>query len=191
MIPFLIPAFCKLENVLQRKFIGKIKFSSDDTTKNVFINVGDARNVKPLSKIDVGTKAKTLLSKNIIMASDAEKKFPQDCFDFCVTAVQYPQSNLPYDVSLMQHAQYIHPHKRNASESLSAISNLVVRITPVLNSDNCLYKVFCVKNASTDFIIDQDRSQWQFFEDKDIKKERYQLDENEVSLSTSRKKDSY
>ena len=138
--------------------------SSDGTTKNVYINVGDDRNIKPLSKIDVGTKAKTLLSQNIIMASDIEKEFRQDCLDFFVTAVQYFQSNLPYDVSLLQHAQYIY---------------------------NCLYKVFGVKNASTNSIVDQVRSQWRFFQNEDIKKESCQLDENEDSSSTSWKKDSY
>ena len=165
--------------------------SSDGTTKNVYINVGDDRNIKPLSKIDVGTKAKTLLSQNIIMASDIEKEFRQDCLDFFVTAVQYFQSNLPYDVSLLQHAQYIYPDKCNASESSSAISNLAVKITSVLNNNNCLYKVFGVKNASTNSIVDQVRSQWRFFQNEDIKKESCQLDENEDSSSTSWKKDSY
>ena len=51
------------------------------------------------------------------------------------TAVQYLHSNLPYDVSLLQHAQYVHPDKRNASESLSVISNLVVKIALVLNNN--------------------------------------------------------
>ena len=75
-----------------------------------------------------------------MMTFDIEKKFRQDCRDFFVTAVHYLQSNLPYDVSLPQHAHYIHPDKRNASESLSAISNLAVKMTSVLNNNNCLYK---------------------------------------------------
>ena len=58
MIHLLYPALCKLMNVLQRKFIRKIKLSSDDTTKKVG-DVGDDRNIKPLSKIDVGAKAFT------------------------------------------------------------------------------------------------------------------------------------
>ena len=74
-------------NMLQRKFVRKIKLSSGDTSKNVYINVADDRNIKPLSKIHVGTKAKTLLSQNLIMASDIEKKFCQDCLDFFITAV--------------------------------------------------------------------------------------------------------
>ena len=48
-------------------------------------------NIKPLSEIDVGTKTKALLSQNVIMASDIEKKFRQDCPDFFVTVVQYLQ----------------------------------------------------------------------------------------------------
>ena len=74
--------------------------SSDDTTKKVG-EVGDDRNIKPLSKIDVGAKAQTLLSQNVIMASDIEKKICQDCLDFFIAAVQYLESNLPYDLSLL------------------------------------------------------------------------------------------
>ena len=148
-------------------------------------------NIKPLSEIDVGTKTKALLSQNVIMASDIEKKFRQDCPDYFVTVVHYLQSNLPCNVSLLQHAQYIHADKRNASESLSPISNLGVKITSVLNNDNYLYKGFGVKNASTDSIVDQVRSQCQFFQNEYIKKERYQLDENEDNSSVSGKKDSY
>ena len=92
------------------------------------------------------------------MASDIEKKFRQDCLDFFVTVVPYLQSNLPCNVSLLQHAQYIHPDKRNASESLSPISNLGVKITSVLNNAKYLYKVFGVKNVSTDSLVDQVRS---------------------------------
>ena len=142
--------------------------SSDDTTKYVYINVGDDRNIKPLSKIEVETKAKTLLSQNVIMASDIEKVFCQDCLDFFVTAVQYLQSNMPYDVSLLQHAQYIYPDKCSASESLSAISNVAVKVTLVLNNNNCLCKVFGVKNASTDSIDDQVHCQLHFFQNEKI-----------------------
>ena len=74
-------------------------------------------------------------------------------------------------------------------QSHSAMSNLTVNITSVLN---CLYKVLGVKNASTDYIVDQVRSQWQFFQNEDNKKSgNNQLNENEDNSSTSGKKDSY
>ena len=111
------------------------------------------------------------LSQNVIMASDIEKKFHQDCLDFFITAAQYLQSNLPYDLSLLEQSQYIYPDKSNASESLSVISNLAVKITSALNNNNCIYKVFHVKNASTNSIVDQVCSQWQLFQNQDIKKE--------------------
>ena len=101
MIHLLYLALCKLMNALQRKFVRKIKFSLDGTTKNVYINVGDDRNIKPLSKIDVEAKAKTLLSHNVITAFDIEKEFRQGYLHFFVTAVQYLQFNPPYDVSLL------------------------------------------------------------------------------------------
>ena len=39
MIHFLYPVLCRLMNALQRKFVRKIKLSSNDTTKNIYINV--------------------------------------------------------------------------------------------------------------------------------------------------------
>ena len=53
MIHLLYPALCKLMNALQMKFVKKSKLSSDDITKNVYINVSEDKNIKPLSKIDV------------------------------------------------------------------------------------------------------------------------------------------
>ena len=107
----------------------------------------------------MGTNAKKLLSQNLIMASDIEKKIRHDCLDFFITAVQYLQSNLSYEVSLLQHVQYILPDKRNTSESLSSISNLAVKITSVLNNNNCLHKEFGVKYTSVDSFVDQVCSQ--------------------------------
>ena len=100
MIHLLYPTLCKLMNALQRKFVKKIKLSSDDTTKNVYINVGDDRKIKPFSKMNGGMKANTLFSQNVMMASDTKKKLRQDCLDFFVTTVQNLRSNLPYDTCL-------------------------------------------------------------------------------------------
>ena len=108
------------------------------------------------------TKAKTLLSQNVIMAPDVEKKFREYYLGFSMTVVQYLQSSV-----------------------------LAVKITWVLNNNNCCYKMFGVRNASTDSIVDEVRSQWLFLQIEDIKNEWYQLDENKNNSSTSGKKDSY
>ena len=93
------------------------------------------------------------------MASDIEKKSRQDCLDFIITAVQHLQSNLSYEVHLLQCSQYIHSDKRNTSESLSAISSLAIKTTLVLNNNNYLPKVFSVKNVLVDSFVDQVCSQ--------------------------------
>lgn len=41
-----------------------------------------------------------------------------------VSVVAYLKDNLPYDVAVVKHAQYLHPEKRDFPGSLSAISNL-------------------------------------------------------------------
>ena len=164
---------------------------SDDITENVYLKVGEEKNIKSLNHIDVGTKAKMLLSNNEIMASSKEKKFRMDCRSFFVTAVQYLQSNLPYDVSLLQHAQFIHPEKRNSPGSLNAISNLAIKITSVLNNNNCLDKVFGVKGATKESLVDQIRDQWRFFQNEEIKEEWYKFNEEEANASVARNVDSY
>ena len=41
-----------------------------------------------------------------------------------MSVVAYLKDNLPYDVAVVKHAQYLHPEKRDFPGSLSAISNL-------------------------------------------------------------------
>jgi len=59
----------------------------------------------------------------------------------------------------------------------------------VLSHNNGRYKVFGVKDATTESLVDQIRNQWHFFQNEDIKKEWYQ--EEEDDSSSSRRKDSY
>ena len=162
---------------------------SNNVTKNIYINVGEEKNIKPFSALDLGTKAKILLSNNDIMSSGAEKKFRKDCVNFFITAVQHLQKNLPYDVSLLQHAQYVHPEKRNAPEATSAISNLAMKITSVLGNEDCLSKVFGVKDCTKESITDMIRNQWKFYQNEDVQREWYLLEKDEVQ--SNRKQESY
>ena len=189
MIHLLYPALCRLMNALQMKFVKSSKLSTD-LAKNVYINVGDEKKLKPLSKIDVGTKAKTLISNNSVIKDDDTEKFRKNCLNFYVTAVQYLQSNLPYDILLLQNAQYLHPEKRSALEATSAISNLALKIISVLNNNNALFKVFGVSGATSESVVDLIRGQWKFFLLEDIKKEWYEEEEMAV-CSSSRQQDSY
>ena len=41
-----------------------------------------------------------------------------------MSVVAYLKDNLPCDVAVVKHAQYLHPEKRDFPGSLSAVSNL-------------------------------------------------------------------
>ena len=66
MIHLLYLAMLSLLCGLQKKFIHGAKLSSEDLGKNIRINANGEKNVKPIRMIDVATKAKTMLAKNMI-----------------------------------------------------------------------------------------------------------------------------
>ena len=87
---------------------------------------------------------------------------------FYVTAVQYLQNNLPFEVNLLKHARYIHPEKRNAPAASNAISNLA-EMAAVLGK--CVGEVFKIKEPVTkDTVDNRIRSQWHLFQSEEIKK---------------------
>ena len=119
------------------------------------------KNVKPSDQIDVGTKALSMFStNNVFIPDEKQKKFCEDCLNFYVTAVQYLQKNLPFEVNLLKYAQYIHPEKRNAAAASNAISNLAIKITAVLG--NCLSVVFKIEEP----VVDQIRHQWHLYQNE-------------------------
>ena len=66
---------------LQRKFILGLKLSSEGLGKNIRINVNAEKNVKPIHMIDVGTKAKTMFTHNMI-SDEGQKNFRKGCLKF-------------------------------------------------------------------------------------------------------------
>ena len=113
-----------------------------------------------------------MVDYNVFIPDEKEKKFCEDCLSFYVTAVQYLQKNLPFEVNLLKYAQYIHPEKRNAAAASNAISNLAIKITAVLG--NCLSVVFKIEEPVTkDTVVDQIRYQWHLYQNEVIKEEWY------------------
>ena len=75
------------------------------------------------------------------------------------------------DVNLLKYAQYINPVKRNAAGATSAISNLALNMTTVL--ENVLENVFKMEAPTKDEVVDKIRSQWHFFQNEELKEEWY------------------
>ena len=185
MIHLLYPAMLSLLYGLQRKFIRGAKLSSGDLSENIRINANAEKNVKPLHVIDVGTKAKTMFAQNLI-SDEGQEKFRKGCLKFFQVSVSYLQQKLPFDVNLLKNAQFLNPVKRKAGGATSAISNLALKVTSVL--ENVLGSVFQME--SKDSVVDAIRNQWHFFQNEEIPEECYFNQQAEKSTS-SRHQESY
>ena len=107
-----------------------------------------------------------------------------------MTCVQYLQANLPFDVSFLKYAQYLHPEKRSDAKATSAISNISLKITTIL--ENCLPVVFNMKTPVTkEEVCDKVRNQWLYYQNEEIKEEWYRKSEEEMQSTSSRKQTSY
>ena len=168
MIHLLYPAMLSLLYGLQRKFICGAKLSSEDLSENIRINANAEKNVKPLHVIDVGTKAKTMFAQNLI-SDEGLEKFRKGCLKFFQVSVSYLQQKLPFDVNLLKNAQFLNPVKRKAGGATSAISNLALKVTSVL--ENVLGSVFQME--SKDAVVDAIRNQWHFLQNEEILEEWY------------------
>ena len=143
---------------LQRKFIRGAKLSSEDVGENIRINVNTEKIVKPICMVDVGTKAKTMLAQNMI-SDEGQEKFRKGCLKFFQVSVSYLQQKLPVDVNLLRNAQFLNPVKRKAGGATSAISNLALKYTGVL--ENVLVSIFQMESKHT--VVDAIRNPWHFF----------------------------
>ena len=169
MIHLLYPEMYKLLESLMTKFIRKKRLaniSSDDMHK---IDVTKKTNHKPVNFIEVGTKAKVLFSDFLIDFIPSEKhvKFRREYLQFYISSVKYLQVQLPFDIDVIKHAQYLHPEKRNQSGATSAIWNLALKIANVLKDR--LTVVFGVKqDAIKDDVCDTIRNQWMRYQNEEI-----------------------
>ena len=92
-------------------------------------------------------------------------------------------------VSVIKHAQYLHPEKANDPVSTSAISNLALSISIIM--DNCLGAVFNLdKPAAKEEVCDIIRNQWMQYQNENIP-DTYFKQTVEESSSSNRIQDSY
>ena len=185
MIHQLFPSMCKLLNDIQSKFIKKKKLSSD-LESNIYIDVSKKENLKPSNLIDIGTKAKLMFSNSTFFPDEKQTKFRKDCLKFYVAAVQHLQSKLPLDIPFVEHAQFLHPEKRQLPGATSAISNLALSICSVHKT--CLQDAFLTKSPVTrEEVCDMVRNQWLVYQNEIIQEEWYKnLEESSQSPCSSK-----
>ena len=56
---------------------------------------------------------------------------------FYVKSVMYLQQNLPFDLTILEYAQFLHPEKRNNPGSTSGICNLALKVTKTMERTIC------------------------------------------------------
>ena len=152
---------------LQKKFIHGTILSSEDLSENFRINVNAEKIVKPICMIDVGTTAKTMFAQNMISDEklrQISEKLRKGCLKFFQISLSNLQQKLPSDVNLLSNTQFLNPVKRKAGGATSAISNLALKVTSVL--ENVLGSIFQMESKHA--VLDAIRNQWHFFQNKEI-----------------------
>lgn len=185
MIHLIYPQMVSLLRNLMVKFI-KIKYIDEKLETGTLhtLNADDNKKHRSLGNIDVGTKVKTMFHDVKFLPSDAQQKFREDCLKFYTTSVSYLQLNLPFENSFIKNVQYIHPGKRTDPSSLSAVSNIALKIRKVLQ--NCLHSVFGMgDDEDEDAFVDTIRDQWRLYQVEEIPTTWSQEDVTHVAVSTN------
>ena len=132
---------------------------SSDLESNIYIDVSQKKNLKPLNLIDTCTKAKLMFTNASFFPDEKQTKFRKDYLKFYTAAVQYLQSKLPLDIPFVKHAQFLRPEKRQLPGATSATSNLALSICSVHKTYH--RDVFLTKSPVTrEEVCDMVRHQW-------------------------------
>ena len=159
--------------------------SSEDLGENIRINVNAEKNVKPIRMTDVGTKVKTMFAQNMI-SDEGQEKFRKGFLKFLQVSVSCLHQKLPFDVDLLRNAQFLNPVKRKAGGATSAISNLALKVTSVL--ENLLGSIFRMESKHA--VVDEIRNQWHFFQNEEIP-EKWHVNQQAEKPTSSRHQESY
>ena len=142
------------------------------------IDVTRDTNHKSLKYIDIDVKAKTLFHETLFNDNEKYLKFCNECLQLYVKCTVDLQNHLPFNVSIIKYAQYLHPEKRNIPGATNAISNLALKITSAVESR--LSDAFEAHGVlSKEEVCDRIRNQWMIYQNEDIC-ESYYVKEQEV-----------
>ena len=99
--------------------------------------------------------------------------FQRRMLEVLCCSLTYLQYHSPFKVSLIKHAQYLHPEKRSDSNSTSAISNLWLTVGNCLK--NIIQNVFKINQGeSVEELYDKFRTQWKIYQCGSIPLEFFQ-----------------
>ena len=171
-----------------QKFIRK-KVLSSVYTENLLIDIHFRDNIKPLSLVEVGTKAKSVLNEQTQLFENSKSKvdnFRKECINFYLSATTHLLDRLPFNVPVIKHAQYLHPCRRNDFGATNAISNMALIITSVVS--NKLSELFdMIGHATKEEVCDKIRMQWMEYQGEELKDDWYKKTENDEGVSRDKR----
>jgi hypothetical protein len=121
----------------------------------LLLNVSDKKILKPLSVIDIGTKAKSLFIISPLEMDENEKRFRGECLKCYQLTVEQLKIKLPLN-SFLESCGYINPIKRNCAQALERITSLTRKVTKSLA--NVLADVFPKQDLTCDDVCDTIRT---------------------------------
>ena len=133
MVHMLYPEICKLLTNLMSKCIRK-NILSQNSQENVGIDVLKVENHKSKKNVEIGVKARLIVGDRNLVSSENQDAFRKSFLKFYSTATKHLLEHLPLNVSVIRHAQFLHPEKRNNSGATNAISNLSLKLTAALEN---------------------------------------------------------
>ena len=171
-----------MKKFVTKKYLYQASGSAKSSSELVKLDVYNRNHQKSLRLIEIGTKAKVLLSGNLVRG-EKQDLFRKECQLFYSKVVMYLQQDLPFDVTILKYAQFLHPEKRNNPGSTSGISNLALKVAKALERTIC--KTFQVpQSGSREQVCDKTRTQWIANQLEDIPKEFYTKSDDKASKSS-------
>ena len=123
-----------MKKFVTKNYLYQASGSAKSSSELVKLDVYNRNHQKSLRLIEIRTKAKVLLSGNLVRG-EKQDLFRKECQLFYSKVVMYLQQNLPFDVTILKYAQFLHPEKRNNPGSTSGISNLALKVAKALEND--------------------------------------------------------
>lgn len=162
MIHLMYENLIKLMYNVARKFIKESHVSKESD----FSSLDFTKHQKHPNKIDIGTRATSLLCKSDVSEND-KRDVQLQCLKFYVKVSEYLQAHLPVENEIIKAARALQPSNRLEKWSLNAVSRLALTIAPILSKE--MSKVFSVsESASAEDICDLVRCQWRGYQTETI-----------------------
>ena len=102
--------FCLMHKFVAKKYLFQANDSAKSSSQPVKPDVCNRNHQNSLRLIEIETKAKVLFSGNLVR-DEKQYLFQKEFQLFYAKAVMDLRQNLPFDVTILKYAQFLHPEK--------------------------------------------------------------------------------